>query len=103
MAPGQSCSTLLQHFARALSRPGTGELPHIPQISDRQALHIGELAAQVGRQALNDPRAPALLILSAEDAGSNLPVSREDYGAYGKGGLRARRTNRVLNLRQDLG
>lgn len=103
MAPGQPCSRLLQDFARAVSRPGTGEIPHIPKVSDREALHVRELTAQVGCLALDDLRAPALLVLPPEDAGSNLPVSREDYGAYCKGGLRARRADCVLNLLQELG
>lgn len=74
MVSGYLCKRLLHNCA---FRPSCGKRAHVFQVAGREAFHIRERLAQVGRQAIDDLRAPARALLSVKDRPSNVPIEKE--------------------------
>jgi len=102
VTPGQFGSRLLQHRGHALRRPRARELAHVAEIPRRQALHVGELPAEVRRQPLNHLRPPPRTSLARKDAPTYLPIRREHGGVHGEERLDSCGRDSRLDLVQEL-
>lgn len=76
VVPGSLCKRLLHELA---DRPGSGERPHVLEVSRRETLHLRELPAKIGREAVDDLGPPPLLLLPNEDDLPDVPV-QEQHG-----------------------
>jgi DNA-binding XRE family transcriptional regulator len=67
MPPGQLCNNLLHKFLVGIR---LSKRPHILQVPGPKTSHFRECFAQIVRQAINDLRAPSLILLPSQyDAG----------------------------------
>ncbi len=73
--PRQLCSNLLHKF---IVGPDLGEAAHVLEVTRGEALHIGKLALQICRQAINDLCAPAFPLLPIEDVAADLPIQQDE-------------------------
>jgi len=83
--------------------PCGSELPHVLQARSREPPDPRERCAQVGGEAIDDLRAPAFLILSAEDLVADLPVAAEEFFVGGGDGTLSCNSNPVLDGGQEKG
>lgn len=77
VTPRQMCNAALHNLV--LRRPGLGERSHIEEISSREALHRGELGAQVGCEPLEHLRSPGLLCLPVQARPADAPVQPQQF------------------------
>ena len=74
--PRQLCKHRLHKFPL---RPRLGKSPHVFEVARRKPLHLWEGGAQVVRQPLDDPGAPALRRLPGQDVPPDLPVEQHQF------------------------
>ena len=71
MTPGQLCNNLLHKF---LVRVRLSKRSHILQVPGPKTSHFRECFGQIVRQAINDLRAPSLILLPSQYVATDTPV-----------------------------
>ena len=73
MEPRQLCSKLLHNCPVG---PGFGEGSHVFEVAGGEAGHLREGRLEVDGEPIDDPGAPALMVLPGEDLAADLPVKQ---------------------------
>lgn len=74
VVPGDLCKRRLHKRRIGVS---FRKAPHILEVARRQPFHRRKLAAQFGRELVNNLRAPALHLLLGENELANVPIEHE--------------------------
>ena len=84
MVPRQLCKAVLHHCR---VRPGGREGPQVLQVPRGVAPRVREPFPQVRGQPVDDPGAPALLVLPGQDVGADRSVRRQQLAVGGSAPL----------------
>ncbi len=98
VVPGNLCKHLLHNLVFG---PGSGKGAHVFEVARRKALYIGELAAQVRREPVDDFGAPAFALLALENDATDIPAQKHHGGVCGKYNAQALFANALLKFVQQ--
>ena len=98
--PGDLCKCILHNFP---VRPCGGERPHVLQVPGRQAVHIGEGFAKVGRKPVYNARPPPFAILTFKDRPPDIPIEQHHGRVRGHDRAQALLLDALLEVAQRLG
>ena len=81
MVPAQLCKRRLHNLP---VRPRRSKRSHVLQVARREALHLRECLAQIGRKTIDDPAAPALGALLLQNTAPEIPIQHHHDGIAGE-------------------